>query len=48
MDVSDRVAEEFLAKVYHPCIRSQSHFVHRGESPVFASILLVLQVLNVG
>ncbi len=48
MNVSDRVAAEFLAKVYHPRIRSKSHFVHRRESPGFASILLVLPILNVG
>ena len=47
-DVSEKVVAEFLAKVYHPRIRSKSHFVHRRESPGFASILLVLPVLNVG
>lgn len=46
--VSEKVAAEFLAKVFHPRIRSKSHFVHCRESPAKASILLVLSVLNVG
>ena len=48
MNISDKVAAEFLAKVFHPRIRSKSHFVHCRESPAKASILLVLSVLNVG
>ena len=48
MNISDEVAAEFLAKVFHPRIRSKSHFVHCRESPAKASILLVLSVLNVG
>lgn len=47
-NISDKVAAEFLAKVFHPRIRSKSHFVHCRESPAKASILLVLSVLNVG
>lgn len=46
--VSEKVAAEFLAKVFHPRIRSKRRFAHRRESPDFASILLVLSVLNVG
>ena len=47
MNISDKVAAEFLAKVYHPRIRSESHCVHCGESPAEASILLVHPALNV-
>ena len=47
-NLSEKVAAEFLAKVFHPRIRSKSHFVHCRESPAKASILLVLSVLNVG
>ena len=47
-NISDKVAAEFLAKVFHPRIRSKSHSVHCRESPAKASILLVLSVLNVG
>ena len=43
-----KVAAEFLAKVFHPRIRSKSHFDHCRESPAKASILLVHSVLNVG
>ena len=47
-DISEKVVSEFRAKVFHPRIRSKRRFAHRRESPDFASILLVLSVLNVG